>query len=251
MNTSLTTAIVSGCLFAAVGIGMWLRRFLPADHLSADSKDTVKLAMGLVATMSALVLGLLVSSAKASYDTTRTQVMEKASKSRVLDRLLEIYGPQASGLRGEFHALIEGETRRLWPDDGRVTAPSKAQSHKGNAFYVALLKLEARDDAERALKAQAASLAVDLGQLLSLMQAESTTSISQPLLVVLVLWLVMIFLAFSLIAPPNATASFALLASAMCAAAAIFVILELDHPFGGLMRISPEPMRSVLREFGQ
>jgi hypothetical protein len=251
VNASLTTGIVSACLLAALWLGIWLRRFLPEDHLSSNSRDNMKLAMGLVATMAALLLGLLVSSAKTSYDTTRTQVMEKASKYRLLDRVLEIYGPQAAEVRGMLHVLIENETRRLWPDDADVPAQSESKDKLGNEFYVALLGLEAQDETERVLKAQAASLAVELGQLLSLMEAESTTSISKPMLIVVVLWLVTIFLGFSLIAPPNTTARFALIASALCAAGAIFLILELDHPFSGIMRISNEPMLNVLSEIGK
>lgn len=116
---------------------------------------------------------------------------------------------------------------------------------------IALLSLEARDDTERALKAQAVSLTVEPGQLQSLMQAEATTTISKPMLVVVVLWLVMIFLSFSLIAPPNATANFALIASALCPAGAILLILKLNRPFGGLMRIASEPMLNVLRPPGE
>jgi hypothetical protein len=177
--------------------------------------------------------------------------MQKASKYALLDRVLEIYGPQAAEVRDDLHALIEGETRRLWPDDAHATARTKSQDQKGNAFYGALLSLEARDETQRALKAQAASLALDIGQLLSLMEAESTTSISKPMLTVVVLWLVQIFLGFSVIAPPTATATFALIASALCTAGAIFLILELDDPFSGLIRISSEPMRKVLGQLGK
>jgi hypothetical protein len=249
MNASLTTAIVSACLLAAVWIGMWLRRFLPEDHLSANSRDTVKLAMGLVATMSALLLGLLVNSAKTSYDTTRTEVMQVASQYRLLDRVLAIYGPPAAEVRGELRALIEASTRSMWSDNADVPAQFKPKAF--DAFYVALLRLEARDDAERALKAQAVNLILEIGQLRSRMLAESTTSISTPMLTVVVLWLTMIFFVFSLIAPPNATANFTLIASALCAAGAIFLILELDHPFSGIMRISSEPMRNVLGQLGK
>ena len=251
MNATLVTAIVSACLLAAVWIGMRLRRFLPEDHVSPHSRDSVKLAMGLVATMSALLLGLLVSSAKTSYDTTRTQVMQRASKYALLDRLLVIYGPRAAEVRGKLPALIEESMRRMWQDDSDIPAQSKRVTEMGNAFYVALLKLEARDDTERALKAQAVSLTLELGELSSLMQAESTTSISKPMLVVVVLWLVIIFVGFSLIAPPNATANFALIASALCVAGALFLILELDLPFEGLIRISDEPLREALAHLGQ
>jgi hypothetical protein len=245
-----TTAIVAACLLAAVCMGMWLGHLIPVDQLSPETKDIVRLTTNLVATMSALLLGLLVNSSKASYDTTRTRVMQKASKYALLDRVLEICGPQAAEVRDDLHALIEAETRRLWPDDAHVTAPTKSQHQMGNAFYLSILRLEARDDIERALKAQAVNLAVDLGQLLSLMDAEST-SISKPMLTVVVLWLVQIFLGFSVIAPPTATAIFALIVSALCAAGAIFLILELDEPFGGLIRIPSEPMRNLLRQFGK
>jgi len=249
VNTSLTTAIASACLLAAVWIGMRLRRFLPDEHLSPDSKDTVKLPMGLVATMSALLLGLLVNSAKTSYDTTRTEVMQMASQYRLLDRVLAIYGPRAAEVRGELPALIEVSTRSMWSDNADV--PAQFNPKTFDSFYGALVRLDARDDAERALKAQAVNVILEIGQLRSLMMAESTTSISTPMLIVVVLWLVMIFLGFSLMAPPNATANFALIASALCAAGAIFLILELDRPFGGLMRISSEPMLNVLRELGR
>ncbi len=249
MNTSLTTVIASACLLGAVWIGMRLRRMLPEDHLSPDSRDTVKLAMGLVATMSALLLGLLVSSAKTTYETTRIQVRQVASGYVLLDRLLGIYGPQAVEVRGELHALIEESTRLMWPAD--FPAPSKPRMGIGNAFYEDLLRLEARDDAERTLKAQAVNLIFEIGQLRSLMREESTPSISRTTLIVVVLWLVTIFLGFSLIAPPNSTANLALITSALCASGAIFLILELDRPFDGLLRVSSEPMRDVLRQVGK
>ena len=250
MSTSLTTAIVSACLLAAVWIGMRVRRFLPEDHLSPNSRDSVKLAIGVVATMSALLLGLLVSSAKTSYDASRTEVMQVASQYRLLDRVLAIYGPQAAEVRGELRALIEASTFwSMWSDNADV--PAQFNPKAFDAFYLALLRLEARDDAERTLKAQAVNLILEIGQLRSRMLAESTTSISTPMLIVVVLWVMMIFLVFSLIAPPNATANFTLIASALCVAGAIFLILELDHPFSGIMRISSEPMRNMLDELGK
>jgi len=201
--------------------------------------------------MSALLLGLLVNSAKTSYDTTRIQVMQRAGKFAPLDRMLAIYGPQAAAVRGQLHALIEEATRQMWPDNATSPAPSKPNPEIGNAFYVSLLRLEARDDVERTLKAQAVSLTVELGQLHSFMLAESIPAISKPMLIVVVLWLVMIFLCFSLIAPPNTTANFALVASALCVAGAIFLILELNRPFAGFMKISSEPMVKLLSQPGK
>ena len=206
---------------------MWLRRFLPEYDLSPDSRDAVKLATGLVATMSALLLGLLVSSAQTLYDAARSEVMQTASKFAILDRILAIYGPQASEVRAELPALIEEVIRRIWSDDANLQHKSKPKNEIGNAYYVAVLRLAAHDDTQRVLKAQAVSLILEIAQVRSLMQAESIRSTSKPILKVVVLWLMIIFLGFSLIAPPNATANLALIASTLCVAGAIFLILEL------------------------
>jgi len=248
MNTALTAAIVSACLIAAVVIGTWIRRLLPAHHLNADTKDTVKLAMGLVATMSALLLGLLVSSAKGSYDTTRGQVIQMAAKVAFLDRVLAAYGPEAAEARRQFRATVEEGVRRMWPGEANTPAQLTPNAHAGDALYTALQSFSPRDDTQRALKTQAASLAVDLAQLRTLLLAQSISSISKPLLIMVVSWLVVIFLSFSLLAPPNATANLALVVAALSVAGAIFLILELDRPFGGLIQIPSEPMQNALKQ---
>src|SRR5215475_9013654 len=119
MNTTLTALIVFGCLVGAVLVGRTVRRFLPEDHLTADSRDVIKLAMGLVATMSALVLGLLVSSAKGAYDTERNEVIQMASKVALLDRVLAVYGPEAAEARVRFHDAVKGAVQRMWPKEAR------------------------------------------------------------------------------------------------------------------------------------
>ena len=248
MNTTLVAATVACCLFSAVLLGMWIRRLVPQHHLNADTKDTVKLAMGLVATMSALLLGLLVSSAKGSYDTTRGQVIQMAAKVAFLDRVLGLYGPEAAPLLSQFHAAVEETTRQMWsPNEGALSR----NVHAGNALYAAIQGLSPRDDAQRALKTQATTLAVDLAQLRTLLHVQSLASISRPLLVVVVIWLVIIFFSFSLLAPPNATATLALMVSALAVAGAIFLILEMDRPFTGVVRISSEPMQNALKPMTQ
>ena len=104
---------------------------------------------------------------------------------------------------------------------------------------------------QTALKSQAASLAIDLAQLRSLLAAQSVPSVSKAMLIILVSWLVVIFLGFSLLAPPNATTILALMVSALAVSGAIFLILELDEPFGGLIGISSEPMLNALQQIGK
>jgi hypothetical protein len=103
MNTSLTALIVFGCLVGAVLLGRTIRRLLSDEHLATESRDGIKLALGLVSTMAALVLGLLMSSAKSSYDTERSEVIQMAAKVAFLDRVLAAYGPEAADARGRFH----------------------------------------------------------------------------------------------------------------------------------------------------
>jgi len=251
MNTTLTALIVFGCLVGAVLLGRALRRLLPEDHLTADSRDTIKLAMGLVATMTALVLGLLVSSAKGAYDTERSEVIQMAAKVTFLGRVLAAYGPEAAGVRAQLRETMEEGIRQMWPGEMRRPARLAPNTQAANAAYGAIQALSPHNDMQAALKAQAASLAVDVAQIRSLLVAQSVPSISKPMLIILVLWLVIIFLGFSVLAPPNATTILALTVSALAVSGAIFLILELDEPFGGLIGISSEPMLNALHQLAK
>ena len=248
MDTTLTAVIVFGCLIGAVLLGRILRRILPESHLSADSRDVVKLAMGLVATMAALVLGLLVSSAKGSYDTERSEVIQMAAKVTFLDRLLGAYGPEAAGVRALLRDSVQQGIQQMWPGQMRRPASLAPNTQAGNLVYAAIQGLAPQNDTQTSLKTQAASLAVDLGQVRTLLAAQSVASISTPMLIILVAWLVVIFLGFSVLAPPNATAILALMVSALAVSGAILLILELDEPFDGLIRISSEPMVNALHQ---
>ena len=251
MNTEVISLIIFGCVVGAVFIGRIVSRLLPAEHLSADTKDTVKLAMGLLATMSALLLGLLVASAKGSYDKARGDVIQMAAKVVFLDRVLTGYGPEALEVRAGLRKILEEMAHRMQPPKANTPVNLAPNTQAGNAIYLAIQHLTPHDEMQRNLKAQATTLAVELGQLRTLLVAESISSISKPLLIVVGCWLVVIFLSFAVIAPRNATATTALMISALSAAAAIFLILELDRPFSGVLRISNEPMLNVLSQLAK
>jgi hypothetical protein len=251
VNTALTALLVFGRLVGAVLLGRIFRRLLPEDHLTSDSRDTVKLAMGLVATMSALVLGLLVSSAKGSYDTERSEVIQMAAKVAFLNRILTAYGPEAALARGQVRQVVEQAVDHVWHGEMRTPGQLAPSTSAGDLAYVAVQQLSADNDMQRNLKAQAVSQLTDLGQLRSLLIAQSVPSISTPMLVILVSWLVIIFFGFAVVAPPNATTVLALVVSAFAVSGAIFLILELDQPFGGVIHISSEPMLNALRQLGK
>src|SRR5690349_11494856 len=115
----LVALILFAGLMGVIVLGARLRRLVPADHLNNDSKDAVKLALGLVATMTALLLGLLVSSAKNSFDTTRTEVIQMSAKIALLDRILLLSGPQTADARRALRDSVAEAVRRTWPADGR------------------------------------------------------------------------------------------------------------------------------------
>ena len=248
MNTTLTALIVFGCLIAAVLVGRAIRSLLPDEHVTSDSRDAIKLAMGLVATMSALVLGLLVSSAKGSYDTQRTEVIQMAAKITFLGRLLDAYGPEASGVRSQLRDTVDASIQKMWPGQMRRPVDRNPDTAAGNLAYAALQQLSPQNNMQTAIKSQAASMALDLAQTRSLLAAQSVPSVSHAMLAILVLWLVVIFLGFSVLAPPNVTSLLALIVSALAVSGAIFLILELDEPFGGLIGISSEPMLNALHQ---
>jgi hypothetical protein len=251
MNIVGTELLVCGCLLGAVLVGVRLRRLLPDHHLSSDSRDAVKLAMGLVATMTALVLGLLISSAKSSFDTERNEVVQMAAKIVFLDRILALYGPDASGVRALFREAVAESVHRMWPDDARAPIRPGTDQRTGNAIYEAIQNLSPHDETQRSLKIQATDLAIELGQLQALLAAQSVSSISKPLLAMMLCWLVVIFLGFSLLAPPNATTTVALIASVLSVTGAVFLILQLDQPMTGLIRISSQPIVNALNQFSK
>jgi hypothetical protein len=174
----LISLILFAGLIVAALLGRRVHRHLPEDHLSDRSRDSVKLAMGLVATMTALVLGLLVSSAKEAYDTKRSEVIQMAAKVAFLDRVLALYGPEAAAGRTELRVGVADAVQHIWPTDrsrpGRVAPNEQA----GDTAYVTIQGLSPHDDTQRALKTQIANLMVDLGQLRSLLIAQSVPSIS-------------------------------------------------------------------------
>jgi membrane-bound ClpP family serine protease len=174
-----------------------------------------------------------------------------AAKVAFLDRVLALYGPETTEARSDLRAAVTDAVRRIWATDQTRRAQLAPNQQVGDALYLSIQKLSPHDDAQRALKTQIAALIVDLGQLRSLLVAQSIPSISKPMLIILLLWLVVIFFGFSLIAPPNATTTLALVASAFSVAGAIFLILELDHPFGGLIHIPSEPLINMLDHLGK
>jgi hypothetical protein len=249
MKIAFISIILLTSLVTTILLGQWLQRRLPDDHLSADSKDAVKLAIGLVATMTALLLGLLAFSAKGTYDTRRTEVIEMAAKVTLLDNMLTAYGPDAAEARVWLREAVAEWVRRAWSDEPGARAHMVAMSQANYRAYAATLGLSPRDDTQRDLKARAATLAMDLAQLRMLLLEQRVPSIPKALLTAVFCWLVVIFLSFGLLTPINVTTTLALSAAAVSVASAVFLIMELDQPLGGIIRLPSDPLLKALDLF--
>src|SRR5262245_52391747 len=251
MNEEFTPLVVAGFLVVACLLGRTLNHFMPQHYLTAETKDSMKLAVGWVATMSALILGLLVNSAKTNYDAQRNTVIQLSAKVSLLDRGLALYGPETSEARGSLRAATEDLVSNLWPENSEVKPLLSPEAQAGASIYIGVSTLSPRDDTQRMLKTQCLTLVTQIGELRALMVAQAVTYISRPLLVILVAWLVVVFLTFSVIAPRSVTALTILIVSALSISGAIFLILELDRPFSGLIRIPNEPLLRALSTMGK
>jgi hypothetical protein len=253
MNPMAISWIAFACVFGGALLGMLFRRIVPERHLSADSKDVIKLGMGLIATMSALVLALLISSAKTSHDTQSNELTQMAADFIQLDRVLAHYGPETKDARALIYATVAqglGQTQSAKTYHSGIL-DTQVTTAGANSFFEKIQLLEPHSDFQRALFAQAMQLSAELSRLRSLLLEQTGGSIPMPFLVVLVFWLAMLFTSFGLFAPSNATVIGILLVCALSVAGAIFLVLEMDRPFEGLIQISSAPLHNALAHLGK
>jgi len=250
MSSIAISLVIFLCVFGSAVIGTFIRGSLPESHLSAHSQGVVKLGMGFVATMAALVLGLLVSSAKSSYDTQSAELTDMSSKVIFLDRVLAHYGPETKEARDLLRGAVVANLDRIWPQE-RGRTSEMAPTSTAEAVLDKIQALSPKDDTQRSLKVQAFSLVLVLGQTRWLVYEQGAGSVSKPMLVILVFWLAAIFFSFGLSAPRNATVTTAFFISGLSVSGAIYLILEMYTPFRGLIEISSAPLRFALAHLGQ
>jgi hypothetical protein len=244
--------IAFAVIFGGVFIGVFLRRALPGHHLAEDAKDVVRLGTGLIGTIAALVLGLLISSANSAYDAQTAQVRTLTADIILLDQLLEQYGPETHEARNLLRQGIGPLAQRIWREkssEGGKETPFEATA-AGEIFYAKIEELSPQSEAQRSLKARAIQASTDLAQTRLALFARASSSIPMPFLAVLVFWLTIIFASFSLFSRVNPTLIGVLFVFALSASGALFLVLELSQPFAGLMQISSAPLRNALAPLG-
>jgi hypothetical protein len=251
MSPFTISLIVLACVFGGALVGMLLHPILPQHHLSSESKDIVKLGVGLVGTMAALVLGLLVAAAKGAYDAQTAELTQISANIATIDRILANYGPETKEIRDILHSAAARILDQMWSKDGASASPTTPVSAAGETLYHKIQALSPKNDALRSLQGHALSVVMETGRTRWLMYAQASASVSMPLLVVLVLWLTVIFISFGLFAPFNATVVGSLFVSALSVSGAIFLILEMYTPYTGVIQISSAPLHAALAQLGQ
>jgi len=245
--------IVFACTFGGALAGMLLRAVLPEHHVSQESKDVVKLGMGLIATLAALVLGLLIASAKSAFDAQRSGFQQLAANLVMLDRALARYGPETKDAREALRRLVTVTIERLWPEDDSKSSGlgSTSLTASGVNLIDQIRELTPKNEGQRWAQSQALQITTDLARSRWLLIEQNESAIPTAFLVVVVFWLTVLFTSFGLFSPGNSTVIATLFVCALSVAGALFLIADLDEPFGGLIQISSTPLRNALSEFGQ
>jgi hypothetical protein len=251
LSSLALSLIVFACVFGGALFGMLLSAVLPKHHLSDESRDVVRQAMGLIGTMAVLLLSLLVASAKSSYDMQKNEVADGASKIVVLDGLLADYGPEAAESRALLRSAVISARDRIWPSEDSQPSRIDPTTNSSETMFLGILGLSPKNDSQRALQSQITSMSIDLRKTRWLMVAQEGSSIPKPLLVGMVVWLTVVFVGFGLFAPRNATVVATMFLCALSVSVAIFLTMEMDRPFSGIIQISDAPVRAALTHLGQ
>ena len=253
MSPLAIASIVFLCVLGSALLGLILRASLPKHHLAEDSAGVVKLGTGLIATLAALVLGLLIASAKTSFDKIKDEVTQAAVKIVQLDRALAHYGSETKEARDLLRTVVASVIELMFSEErsGHPKLDAPERLARIEQIQAKLRDLTPRNDAQRALQSRALDLGNELVQMRWLLIVQGEGAIPTPFLVVLVLWLAIIFTGFGLLSAKNATVVVILFVCALSVSGAIFLIEEMDRPLDGLMKISSAPLRNALAHLGQ
>jgi len=232
---------------------MLLQKVLPQHHLESDSKDTVKLGAGMLATLTALVLGLLVSSAKGSFDAMNAGIAQTGAKVILFDHILADYGPETKEVREQLRDTVASTIEKIWPDKkggpGGLRALESVDAAK--TLQAKLRELTPKNDLQKSLLAQASQIGSDVLQTRLLLMEGQQNTLPASFLVLLIFWLTGLFISFGLFAPRNGTVLAVLLICALSVSSAIFLILEMNRPLDGFIKASNAPLRKAVELIGK
>lgn len=254
LKAVILSIIIFTCIFGGAVLGIFLRAILPERHLTEDSRNMVTIGMGIVATMAAIAVGLMIQGAQISFSSQRSDLIDMSAKIVFLDKLLADYGPEAGDARTALRSTLERTINQFWPKDGSEGAEIEPPVSKSETLYYQILFLKPDNDARRAMRDEALSLTYDLSLARGTIVMGQSRSIPGVFLIVLgiiLFWFVAIFFSFGLYAPTNGTVVATLIISALAVTLALFMIMELNRPFDGLLRMPSEPLVEALQHIGK
>lgn len=247
-NPLIIGCIVFLILLVGAFVGWKVRQCLPAQHLTDDTKSLVSVSMAVVATVSALVLGLLISNANTSFRTLGGDVTTLSAQILRLDNILRRYGPDTYPARETLRQYAKQKTVDLFPDEGadvRLDNPSTYALLQ--RLEDSMLELKPSNPRDQWWLDQAMTLAGKIGDTRWLLVQQLGQGTPKAFLALLVFWLTLLFASFGLFAPRNFISGATLMLCALAVAGAVGMILELEKGFVGLVHISPQPMRQAAK----
>lgn len=242
--------IVLVCLCVATALGLYLSATLPKGHLDGRSKEVIHAFMGVIALLSAVVLGLLVYSAKTSFDTKDSEFKHASAKVVLLDRVLAHYGPKAKEARDVLRAAVEKKLLELGPKGNARAEKSERTFVSIEAVQDKIRALAPESDGERWLKSRALEVSGDIAQARWFLVDEIDSTMPRPFVAIMVFWLMLIFFSYGLFTPRSTTVLAVLFLCAVSLAGSVYLILEMDDSLEGPISISTEPLRKALDELG-
>jgi hypothetical protein len=246
-------AITFLVIFGGASAGFLIQRLLPNHHLSSESRSTVHLAAGLIGTLAALILGLMVSSSKDTHDKTGAFISEMSAGYVHVDRLLANYGQEAAYIRPILRKSLEKMHGIIWAEEVQrgETSLLPTRMELENAYNNTAI-LEPRNQKQRQLQSDALRLMDDMIQKRWVIQeVVMGGSISSILLISPVIFIAFITFIYALYAPRNLTVVLALLCCSLCIAIAVFLISELSSPLKGALKVSSKPVHLALDQMGR
>lgn len=251
MSPLAISGIIFVCLFGGGLLGMRLRSLLPEHQLSDESKHLLETGLGIIGTIGGLVLGLLVASSFSSYMAQRNSLVQMSADIVVLDRVLSHYGPEAQSARSDLRSAVARAIGQLWPDDDHGSHSELPTSARGEVVYEKILDFKPKNDAQTAIRGEAAGMALSIAQLRWLMYTQLAAGAVVPLLVALAFWFTITFMGLGIFAKPNATTVVALFLAAIAVSGAVYLLQSMYTPFQGPMQISSAPLREALANLGK
>jgi hypothetical protein len=240
--------------WAGLWLGAWLAPRLPRDHLSNDARNSAQTGINMMSTLAALVLGFMITSARSSFDRATDDVVAVSTSIVMLDRALSGFGDEARPARDQLRAFLQRATNRVTPDGNirkvvfRVPLTNLSLLTQ---LQQSILALKPANDAQRWFQARALVLSGELSRERVVTSEQSVQSVPTVLLIVVAAWVFLIFVGLGAFSVHNRSVRVVLVCSALAFAGSVFLILEFETPYSGIIRVSGQPLLNAAEELAR